>query len=80
MSSHLGIVSLLILSTLSTGSSIVTDGFGITKDNTTPQASTDYVPGVYFDRFYQIWLENIVICPLISPQLALGAHSMPGLH
>ena len=64
---HLVIVSLILctFSTLSTASSII-HGIGSTKDNPTPQASTDHVPGVYFDRFYQIWLENIVICPQFS--------------
>ncbi|KAJ5136708.1 acid phosphatase PHOa [Penicillium atrosanguineum] len=54
--------SFLILSTfctLSAASSIVTHGFGISENNATPEYSTSYLPGVFCDRFYQIWLENI---------------------
>ncbi|KAJ5767152.1 acid phosphatase PHOa [Penicillium nucicola] len=53
---------LLILSTfgaLSTAASVASRDSGISKKYVAPRASTSNVPGVYFDRFYQIWLENI---------------------
>lgn len=66
MPSPLVMVFFLILSTfctLSTASSIVIHGFGISENNAAPKDSTSYVPGIFCDRFYQIWLENIVSCP-----------------
>lgn len=72
------LLALFALYSLSTASSIVTHGHGISQDEA---ATTDqtYIPGVLFDRFYQVWLENIVKCSQLFCQSTLSADNIQEL-